>query len=127
MIFVLEGETWKAVGGQRNATINEETDTIETTAKDSPSLAKEYEYGPSGWSISCDGVYVPDDAAYQALKTAQRARAKVKVRIKEGTAYTEEGDALITSRSFQAPYAADATYSLELLGTGPLAAVVAGP
>lgn len=109
---------WTVVGGQRNATLSEEAETIDVTTKNS--AAQEFEYGQYNWKISCDGVYIKDDAAYVALRNAIRQKQKVKVRIKEGDTYTAEGLALVTSNELEAPYDDAATYSVELQGTGLL-------
>lgn len=111
---------WTVVGGQRNATLHEENETIDTTAKDSASGVQTFEYGLSTWTISCDGVYVPNDNAYTTLQNAMRNKTKLKVRTKEGDAYTAEGQVLVTSRDLEGPYDGEATYSMELQGTGPL-------
>lgn len=111
--------TYIAVGGQRNASLSETADTIDTTSKDSNGMY-EYDYGLGGWTISFDGVYVNGEAAYTALKTAMRNKEKIKVRIQESGGQIEEGTALITSRDLEAPYDAEATYSGELQGTGAL-------
>lgn len=121
LLFVDTGAgtpTWTVVGGQRNATLHEEVDTVEMSSKES--TAKEFEYGLGTWTISCDGVYIDSDTAYAELRDAVRNRQKVKVRIKEGATYTAEGDALVTSADLEAPYDGEATYSMELQGTGPL-------
>lgn len=122
LIFVNTGtETtpiWTVVGGQRNATLHEENEMIDVTAKDSQ--AQEFEYGAYTWTISCDGVYIKDDAAYVALRNAMRDKQKIKVRVKEGDTYTAEGLALVSSSDLEAPYDDAATYSMELQGTGVL-------
>jgi len=110
---------WTSVGGQRGASLEETNETIDVTSKTSNG-AYEYEYGLSGWKISCDGVYVPDDTAYIALQTAMRTKAKIKVRISEEDTEVSEGTALVISRSIDGPYVGEATYSMELQGTGVL-------
>lgn len=109
---------WTVVGGQRSATLSEEAETIDVTTKGS--IAQEFEYGLYNWTISCDGIYIKDDTAYAALRSAIRQQKKVKVRIKEGDVYTAEGLAIVTSSELEAPYDDAATYSVELQGTGPL-------
>lgn len=108
------------VGGQRGAKLSEKVDTIETTCKPAAGapLNKAYEYGASDWTISCDGIYIEDDAAYEALVSALRTRKKVKVRWSEGGTAVYEGDALVTSRDLEGPYDGEATYAVELQGTG---------
>lgn len=131
LIFINTGteETpvWTAAGGQRNATLSETSEAMDVTTKDTGNGAYEYEYGLYGWSISADGVYVPNDVAFQFLKTAMRTRQKVKVRIQEEGTYTEEGIALVTSREVDAPYDDSATYSMEFQGTGKLTEVPETP
>lgn len=108
---------WTPVGGQRNATLSENNDTIEVTHKASGGY-KEYEYGLGDWTISADGVYISDEAGYMALVDAMRQKKKVKVRWEEAGQAVYEGLALVTSRDLEAPYDGEATYSLELQGTG---------
>jgi TP901-1 family phage major tail protein len=119
---------WTPVGGQRGATLTEEVDTIETTSKDSASLMKEFDYAFGSWNISCDGIYIPGEAAYTAIKTAMRTKKRIKVKITEdadgagGAAAVgvEEGFAIVTSREMDMPYDDSVTYSIELQGTGAL-------
>jgi TP901-1 family phage major tail protein len=115
--------TYITVGGQRGATLSESNETLDVTTKDSGG-AYEYDYGLYGWTISCDGLYVPDDVGYTALKTAFRDKTKVKVRIQEEGTATEEGEALVISKELDGPYDAEVTYTLELQGTGKLTPVV---
>ena len=111
-----EVPAWTPAGGQRGATLSENVDTVETTNK--ASTGKEYEYGFSDWTISADGVYVDSDAGYQALVTAMRTKAKIKVRWSEIGTAVYEGTALVISRDLEGPYDGEATYSVELQGSG---------
>jgi len=108
---------WTPVGGQRGATLSESRETIDVTHKASGGY-KEYEYGIGEWTISCDGVYIPDDIAYKALQDALRQKKKIKVRWQEGGNDTFEGTALVISRDLEGPYDGESTYSMELQGTG---------
>ncbi|MBY6278015.1 phage tail tube protein [Symbiobacterium thermophilum] len=108
---------WKPVGGQRGATLSESVDTIETTHKASGGY-KQYEAGLVDWTISCDGVYIPDDDGYKALVDALRQRKKVKVRWQEAGQTAYEGLAIVTSRDLEGPHDGEATYSMELQGVG---------
>lgn len=113
--------TWTFVGGQRGATLHEAVDTIDVSAKKADGTAhREYEYGFDSWTVSADGVYISTDAGYAALVTAMRNKAMIKVRMKDSVAYIIEGLALVTSRDLEGPYEAEATYSMELQGTGAL-------
>jgi TP901-1 family phage major tail protein len=115
---------WTAVAGQRNATLSEESETIDITSKDSEG-AFEYDYGFYGWTIDADGVYVKNDVGYKELKDAIRNKQKIKVRIQEEGVATEEGMALVTSAEFEGAYDAEVTYSISLQGTGKLTAPAA--
>lgn len=108
---------WTPVGGQRNATLSESTDTVETTHK-LTGRYKTYDYSHADWTISADGLYIDSDTGYQALVTALREQELVKVRWQEGGTATFEGDALVTSRDLEGPYDGEATYSVEFQGSG---------
>lgn len=122
LIFVNTGTeaapVWTPVGGQRNATLSESAEPIELSHK--LSQAREFEPGIPTWTISCDGVIVVDDAALQALRRAVRQRQKVLVRVQEGGTYTAEGRAVVQGLDMETPWQEEATYSVELQGSGPL-------
>jgi TP901-1 family phage major tail protein len=109
---------WAAIGGQQSATFSEEVEAIDTTSKDGNSGGYDYESGLYGWTVSADGLYVKNDEAYGALKTAMRQGKKVKLRIQEEGQAIEEGLALVTSRELEAGYDEMATYSVEFQGIG---------
>jgi TP901-1 family phage major tail protein len=110
--------TYVSIGGQRNATFSEEAETIDITSKMSDGYT-ENDYGLGSWSISCDGVYVIGGAQLTALRDAQRNKTKVKCRwVETGNTQVEEGFAVVSSREIEGPYDAEATYSVELVGSG---------
>ena len=111
---------WTSIGGQQGATITEERDVVEKSNKNSVNQVREFEYGFYQWSISCEGIYVPNDGAWIALVNCIRNAQPILVRIKEQSVYTLQGMALATSQEIDAPYDDNTTYSLELQGTGPL-------
>lgn len=115
--------TYVTVGGQRGATLSESSETIDVTSKDSAGNY-EYEYGLFGWTVSCDGIYIDNEANYIKLRDAMKNKTKVKVQVKIGTGTAvRKGDALVISSELDAPYDGEVTYSLELQGTGALATV----
>lgn len=118
--------TYITVGGQRNATLSESVDTLETTHKLTQGF-KEFEYGFGEWTVSGDGVYIKDDAGFVALKNAMRNKEKVKLRIKEEGEELEEGIALVTSRELEGAYDSEATYAVEFQGTGAITPVPVTP
>lgn len=109
---------WEAIGGQQSATFSEEVEAIDTTSKDNNDGGYDYEAGLYGWTVSADGLYVKNNVAYSALKTAMRQGKKVKIRIQEEGQPVEEGLALVTSRELEAGYDEMATYSVEFQGIG---------
>jgi TP901-1 family phage major tail protein len=110
--------TFVTVAGQRNATFSEEAETIDLTSKLSGGYT-ENDYGLGSWSVSCDGVYVVGNAELTALRDAQRNKEKVKCRwVEAGATQVEEGFAVVTSREIEGPFDAEATYSIELTGSG---------
>lgn len=122
VLIEVEGETpdtFIVVGGQRGASLSESNETIDTTTKDSGG-AFEYDYGFYGWEISCDGLYIKNDAGYKALGKAMKEKKKLRVQVKEEGTPTQVGQALITSKELDGPYDAEVTYSVTLQGTGTL-------
>jgi TP901-1 family phage major tail protein len=111
---------WSSVGGQQGATLTEERDVVEKSNKNSVNQVREFGYGFYQWSISCEGMYVPNDGAWIMLTNAIRNAQTVLVRIKEQDVFTLQGLALATSQEIDAPYDDNTTYSLELQGSGPL-------
>lgn len=75
MVFVNTGTVavpvWTKLGCQRDATIDEKSDTIDVSCKDS--RAQQVLAGRYSSSVSLDTLYIPDDAAYLALQAANRA------------------------------------------------------
>lgn len=111
---------WTVVGGQRGATLHFETETLDVTTKDSEGAMRENIPTFIAWTVSCDGLIVDDDTALSFLRTAWKNRSTVKIRFKFAEDDIEEGDAIITSADFEAPYDDSATYSCEFTGTGPI-------
>lgn len=111
---------WTVVGGQRSATINRASDTIETTAKTSQGY-KEFVTGFKEWSIEADGLIVPDDTGYSELESAYLAGDTVHVQLLYPSGDYYDGTAVITDFPMEVPYDDMATYSVTLQGTGALA------
>ncbi|SFG10667.1 phage major tail protein, TP901-1 family [Sporolactobacillus nakayamae] len=108
------------LAGQRNATLNRSTDTIETTAKDSEGGWKENEAAFKEWSIDADGLLVESDAAYDTLEEKFNNSEKVDVVIimQNGSKY--KGKAVLNDFPIEMPYDDMATYSSSFTGDGPL-------
>lgn len=113
--------TYEAVGSQRDAEITEETDTIDISSKDS--RAQRVLPGRFSGTISMDALYVPTDAAYLALRTANRDGELILVARQEDGVVTETVDAKIDSISEKFPDQDAATISVSLTIDGFWAAV----
>jgi hypothetical protein len=95
-----EVPTYEVVGCQRDATLDETTAEIEASCKTSRNtrvLAGRYKA-----TLTLEGLYVPDDAAYQRLQQAMRNGEFVTLAQQQDGNVTEAADAVITnlSRSF---------------------------
>lgn len=111
---------WSTVGGQRGATLNRSSDSMETTYKGTDGF-KTFEPGFKEWSIDADGMIVDSDTALDALEAAFAGSDKVKIELVYGDdSTTYSGEAIITDFPIEAPYDDMATYSISLQGTGAL-------
>ena len=119
LLAELEDGKFKALGGQRSASLEETNDPKDMTSYDSEGF-EEYDYGLGGWTVSCDGVYVFDDESFELLKSAMREKKKLVIQISEGGKSIDEGDVLVTSRTIEGSYDSETTYDCELQGTGKI-------
>lgn len=103
---------YTAVGSQRNVSIEETTEEIDESSKNS--RAKRVAAGRYGATLSLDALYVPDDVSYLALKSAHRNGELIKVRVSENGVAVEEADALITKLSREFPDQEEATIAIDL-------------
>jgi TP901-1 family phage major tail protein len=103
---------YTVVGSQRDASIDETTEAIDVSSKDS--RAGRVLPGRYGSTLSLDALYVPDDAAYQALVTANRDGELILVAKQVGGVVTETANALVTSISASFPDQGEATISVSL-------------
>ena len=106
------------IGGQQGCSINRETETSETTTKDSGVWAESEATGLS-WSVDCDGLVVVGDEGLEALETAWENLQKVDVKYGTAGKY-KTGKAIITSLSSNSPSKDKTTYSVSLQGVGAL-------
>lgn len=114
----------KVVGGQRNATLNREAETIDITNKVSGGWTENMTSVKS-WSIEGDGIFVVDDAALDAIEQAFLDGSWVQVKVADDTwGYTGRG--VITDFPIEANYDDAATYSITITGSGALTKVT-GP
>jgi TP901-1 family phage major tail protein len=107
---------YEAVGSQRDATIEETSDSIDVSSKDS--RAQRVLAGRYSSSVSLDALYVPSDAAYQALKTANRDGDLILIARQEVGVVTEIVTAKIDSMSEAFPDQGEATISISMTVDG---------
>lgn len=106
------------IGGQQNCSINRETETSDTTTKDSGVWSEAEAIGLS-WSVDLDGLVVIGDEGLEALETAWESLQQVDVKYGTATNY-KSGKAVITSLSSNSSNKEKSTYSVSLQGVGPL-------
>lgn len=115
-IRVSVGET--LIGGQQNCSINMDSETGDTTTKDSGMWSEEEVVGLS-WSVDCDGLIAVSDEGVEALFTAWKTGAQVDVKYGKAGNYLK-GKAIIESLSEEAPSKEKCTYSVSFKGVGAL-------
>ena len=106
------------IGGQQNCSINRETETSDTTTKDSGVWSEAEAIGLS-WSVDLDGLVVVGDQGLEALETAWENLQQVDVKYGNSTNY-KSGKAIITSLSSNSANKEKTTYSVSLQGVGAL-------
>ena len=106
------------IGGQQGCSLNMETETSETTTKDSGVWSESEAVGLS-WSVDCDGLVVVGDEGLEALETAWENLQQVDVKYGTAEKY-KSGKAIITSLSSNSPSKEKTTYSVSLQGVGAL-------
>lgn len=104
-----QNPTYMAVGCQRDATIDESSDTIDVSCKDS--RAMRVLAGRYSATIDLDALYIPDDQAYMALKAANRAGDLIMIARQEQNVVTESFPAIVTKMSEAFPDQGEATIS----------------
>lgn len=107
-----ETPQYTAVGHQRDVTFEETNDEIDVSSKES--RAARVIAGRYGSSITLDALYVPDDSAYLALRSALRDGELILVAREEDEEVLETAPALITSMSGSFPDQGEATISISL-------------
>ena len=106
------------IGGQQNCSINRETETSDTTTKDSGVWSEAEAIGLS-WSVDLDGLVVVGDEGLKALESAWENLQQVDVKYGTSTNY-KSGKAIITSLSSNSANKEKTTYSVSLQGVGAL-------
>ena len=123
-------EDYQILGSQRGITFSGTVNTIDTSNKQS-GRARTFIMGRKTETLTLDKLYVPDEEAYEALKTAFRNGTKIMVmRCERATpdegdySNVESAEAGVTQLSESAPdqEAATCNISLEISGNWTAAA-----
>lgn len=122
-LFVKDAKTGKVLAGQKNASLSQSAETIDSTSKDTAGNWTESVPGFKSWSIDAEGAYVLDDAAYQTLQTAFLNSENVDVYLEFPSGLKYEGNATITDFSLDFPYDDLTTWSMSFTGNGALTQV----
>lgn len=110
---------WTAVGGQRGATLNRTSDTVETTFKGNGGF-KTYAQSFKEWSVDADGIVVLNDAGYKAIEDAYMSGELVKIELSSANGRKYKGDMIVSDFPVEMPYDDMMTYSLTLMGASEL-------
>lgn len=104
-----EVPAYEVVGYQRDATVEESTATIDVSSKNE--RAARVLPGRYSGTVSFDALFVPTDAAYQALLNALRNGDLVQLAVQENDVVTETVNANVDSLSRSYPDQDAATVS----------------
>lgn len=110
----------QAIGGQKSASIEMSTDSIDVSNKVTGEWVQKIP-GFKQWSMTCDGLYISDDEGYAALMTAFKNSTPVQVIFAdEHATISQSGNAIVSSMSLDAPYDDALTYAVSFEGVGAL-------
>ena len=116
-------EDGKILAGQQGASISRSASEVDVSTKGTNWAEKLA--GQLSWSISCDGLLVADDEAYNYLEDAFHNRQLVEIYVEYPNGKKYEGLAIITTADLDAPFGDACSYSFEFGGTGELTPVKA--
>lgn len=109
----------KPLGGQKNATLNCRTAMIDITNKITGEWVRSIP-GKKSWSITCSGLSIKDNEAFNELQEAYLNGATLTIKLLEEESLFYNGKVLISSFPLGMNYNNSVTYSLVLNGTGEL-------
>ena len=107
-----------ALGGQQGAVLERKAQIIDITNKINGDWAENLT-GTKSWNITCQGLYVIDDAALQKIEDCFMENKTVQVAFAIGM-NSYKGNALVVDFPTSAIFNKEFKYTLKLLGTGPL-------
>tara|TARA_R110002167_G_scaffold11733_4_gene50981 strand:- start:206 stop:646 length:441 start_codon:yes stop_codon:yes gene_type:complete len=119
---------YAVIGGSNTCTLNINSETIDTTSKDSGGN-KSFINGVRSWTMDAEAFYTQGSSdgeavRFKTLDTALQAGTRIKVKFSTTTGQTGvvywDGFAYITSLSVTAAVAEWSTYSISIQGDGAL-------
>lgn len=116
-----EAPSYMAVGCQRDATIEETLALIDVSCKEERTTR--VLPGRSTGTITLDALYIPDDQAFAALKSATRNGDLILIAREEAGVVTETVPVMVTSLSESFPDQDAATISVGMTISGAWEAV----
>lgn len=117
--FEQSSESFVALGGGKDGTLNRSASTIDVTTRDSNGW-KENDIGLKEWSFEMDGLVVKNCNCYAMLEEAFMNDKKIKLRIQTPTGTKYTGQAIITDFPLEMPFSEAASYSISATGDGEL-------
>lgn len=119
LLIVKDGATVE-VKGQKGATLNRQTEDMETTTKDSEGV-KEFEPSYSEWDVEAEGIWSEDDLGYEALEDMYDAKQKFVVELKNAqTGRKYRGLGFLNDLPLEFPSDDKVQYSMKIRGSGKL-------
>ena len=119
-----QAPVWTVVGSQRNATVDEATETIDISSKEQ--RARRIIPGRYSSTLNLDGLYVPDDTAYGLLQSAMRNGTLIQVMIQRENEQIESASGVVTSLNREYPDQGESTVSATIEIDGEWTPVVLG-
>lgn len=106
------------LAGQQGATLSQRREINDITDKIALDW-REYLSGPRSWSVKCPGMYIVNQETLKTLEHAFLDNEAIDVRLTlDQTTYRGQG--IITDFPLNAVFGKGLTYTLVLMGTGPL-------
>jgi len=122
LLYVEVGASLTILGSQTGMSIDETTDEIDVSSKDS--RAGRYIPGRYGSTLTCDALFEDDDSVYGALSAAMRNGTLITARVYYDGVAQEEADCIVTKVTRDAPDQAPATLSVDLRVDGEWVSLV---
>lgn len=108
------------LGGQTEATLNREAEEIDVSSKDDADGYGDMLVGKKSWNIEAEGFYIDGDTAFEKIEDLFESRSHVNVELRMPSGKKYSGKCYITEFPYEFPQDDGATYSLTLVGAGPL-------